>query len=532
MYFRELFRLLGRRWENPVIRQGAPWRRSFIVKAGFYGYLAGLAILALLGFGFQRLAAGEMIAFGYYSTLIVVPALVLFFSFDLRQPGTLEAVELTLLRRHEVAFGSVFWGALLPLPFLALNAGLILCKILLREWWDWEDLFFGLGLYVYLAAVFWLKCIQSWLRLPKHRWGLILRAPSAAAFEFIRIALAVETAYIFSEKVLNLDDHFSLENQWQFIVPGVPIGLWLLIWQAREAGRYAGAAYFAPLAPDDYRRVNWFARETATAKLSMRRRLGNRPFFHQWVVGLPGDFLMAGACLAAAGALSALHPMRESLDELTWIFLLPVFGLLAVSLILWRRTRRAPGGVLPLVSGRLSMGLFLYTLPATLLFYLGALTAIYLESESSFQRGGEALAVAMVALFVLIPVILLAGAGWMAALIPVRGRRAILRTFWALAGAGIFIFFTGLGWSQEYLWAWIILCVFSLGFLFFESLLLRLHYSETFPVKAGRLTTDPAAWNPLEILPDERLDAVNEMLAASAAQAGAQDACPPPANPV
>jgi len=65
MYFRELFRLLGRRWENPVIRQGAPWRRSFIVKAGFYGYLAGLAILALLGFGFQRLAAGEMIAFGY-----------------------------------------------------------------------------------------------------------------------------------------------------------------------------------------------------------------------------------------------------------------------------------------------------------------------------------------------------------------------------------------------------------------------------------------------------------------------------------
>ncbi|MBX3728378.1 MAG: hypothetical protein KF858_04265 [Candidatus Sumerlaeia bacterium] len=211
-YTRTLLRLLRDARQNPLVVAGAPWRLGMVprlfwwAQVGVAGLLATGMAVSLLELFFEHAILGRLtwtlsrrishladegieliILGGILGSFVLVPLNLLVFASRWRDPDRLPELFLTRLSRRDMAFGSIYWGALggLLIPGASFVAGALpivldlLPKVTGAIHSLWDPLF-GLVLLVIAGEVIasaLFVTVWYWFRMRGSTWLLVVFGP-------------------------------------------------------------------------------------------------------------------------------------------------------------------------------------------------------------------------------------------------------------------------------------------------------------------------------------------------------------------
>jgi len=369
-YFDTLFALFRDRGENPVARATLPWRGSPRRRVLFWGLLAATTALSLLGGWSARMntaAWGHLYA--YYAAFAAIPlstALALqLFGFRHRALAELEDLALTQLTREEVAFGAVY-GAVMASGWFALPvmAGYAIAAASVAAEFPYR---------LVVLLLLWVAMVGTAVRAWILAFGRVLHLfLYSAAFAVGLFLLA------------GMD---SVYPSWRL---GIQVAMGVVaVVLARQAGRFAGLRFFAPLDWEALCRAYWLTNELVAffefeerkaAMKELRRRNRARPYdvLGGWLVGFLvlwafSDYI--GSLLTEVGSISyRSYPLTSRPGDLVGIV---VASTASVMTALGIRVRKQ-GGVLWMPSGSIHLCMVSHLLtpllPFALLAILGAVT--------------------------------------------------------------------------------------------------------------------------------------------------------------
>ncbi len=502
-YFRELKRLFRERHDNPVAHYAAPWRRSRTT------LVLLICLAALLFLGVVFLTAGPWQDASYYGefgtalfvvTGLLIPAIFLIFGPNWRSPDWLADVELTLLKRREVAFGVGVWPVRLSAYVILIGAIMFIVHFPWdRAYGAARDFSLGMGLYLFFSIALTLKCLQVWLRASKAPWSIVYVAPLLTAYEFLKLLLATVLLAVLYDDILNWDSQLISDDAFA-IGAGYVVGICLLIAAVRSAGRHAGEAWFARLLPWEWQRVDMGAREWAAIRLPKSLRPGRVEFNRLWRQGFVSDIRLNAVALGICCTVGFLGCSSDKKEDLFPFAAFLSAAMISLSLTLWRRAREH-GGALPVESGGVSRAIIFYMLPTFALFtpaVVGYVIYMILLNEH-----GSAMELAFGCLMMSLAAIAIGavtGAWIVYLLLPRHQRRLGLSIVWSLAAFILIFSVLPLAHKEEQI-------IYNVAFtvaavlLSLESVLHRAFDEETRDVQVGRLNTDESARNPIEIIP-------------------------------